>query len=143
MNMRAKYRIAWGALGLAVLLALCVAWRAEYDRWLFANGMTPDYISIGQSIVLEGMSVKFLDVVSDSRCPAVAQCVWAGKVSARVALASASTGSSDITLDSGVTMKVGSYQVTLEDMKPAKPASSAAPIAKSAYRARFKAIVAK
>jgi uncharacterized Zn finger protein len=43
-------------------------------------------LSIGQSAVVSGenLSVKFIDVLSDSRCPRGITCVWAGEASSLV-----------------------------------------------------------
>ncbi|HAL74581.1 MAG TPA: hypothetical protein DCM45_05740 [Clostridiales bacterium] len=40
----------------------------------------------GQTAVLkdEGLSIKFVEIVSDSRCPTGVQCIWAGEVSSLV-----------------------------------------------------------
>jgi len=37
-------------------------------------------IPIGNAIVLKGVSIKFLEVVEDSRCPEGVECIWAGRV---------------------------------------------------------------
>lgn len=34
----------------------------------------------GETVVLKGVSIKFLEVVEDSRCPEGVDCIWAGRV---------------------------------------------------------------
>ena len=43
-------------------------------------------LAIGQSSVIEGegLQIKFLEVVGDSRCPRGVTCIWAGEVSCTV-----------------------------------------------------------
>ncbi|WP_051285290.1 hypothetical protein [Aequorivita capsosiphonis] len=36
-------------------------------------------VSLGETVVLKGVSVKFLEVVEDSRCPENVNCIWAGR----------------------------------------------------------------
>ncbi len=45
-------------------------------------------IPIGKAIVLKGVSIKFLEVVEDSRCPTGVQCIWAGRAIVKVAVTS-------------------------------------------------------
>lgn len=33
----------------------------------------------GETVVLKGVSIKFLEVVEDSRCPEGVSCIWAGR----------------------------------------------------------------
>ncbi|MCK9525531.1 MAG: hypothetical protein WCS74_00440 [Dehalococcoidales bacterium] len=43
-------------------------------------------LAIGQTAMIDGeeLEIKFIEILEDSRCPAGAQCVWEGRVSARV-----------------------------------------------------------
>jgi len=34
----------------------------------------------GETVVLKGISIKFMEVVEDSRCPEGVDCIWAGRV---------------------------------------------------------------
>ena len=45
------------------------------------------FAAIGQSAVVGGLVIRPLAVLEDSRCPASVQCVWAGQVRIRAALA--------------------------------------------------------
>jgi hypothetical protein len=43
---------------------------------------TPFQLRINQTAIIksENVSIKFLDVMEDSRCPSDVQCIWAGQV---------------------------------------------------------------
>ncbi len=41
-------------------------------------------IALGETVVVEGISIEFIEVLEDSRCPTDVVCVWAGR--ARVKL---------------------------------------------------------
>ncbi|SDW23638.1 hypothetical protein SAMN05216556_103135 [Aequorivita viscosa] len=41
-------------------------------------------IPLNESIVLEGVSIKFLEVLEDSRCPEGVSCIWAGRAIIKV-----------------------------------------------------------
>lgn len=41
-------------------------------------------IPLGETVVVEGVSVKFAEVLEDSRCPISVQCIWAGRIRAKV-----------------------------------------------------------
>lgn len=38
----------------------------------------------GETVVLKGVSVKFMEVVEDSRCPEGVNCIWAGRAIVKV-----------------------------------------------------------
>ena len=38
----------------------------------------------GETVVLKGVTIKFLDVVEDSRCPKDVTCIWAGRAIVKV-----------------------------------------------------------
>ncbi|WP_310991656.1 hypothetical protein [Aequorivita marina] len=41
----------------------------------------------GETVVLNDVSIKFLEVVEDSRCPKDVDCIWAGRAIVKVAVA--------------------------------------------------------
>lgn len=45
-------------------------------------------IPIGKAIELKGVSIKFLEVVEDSRCPTGVECIWAGRAIVKTAVTS-------------------------------------------------------
>ncbi len=38
----------------------------------------------GETVVLKGVSIKFLEVLEDSRCPTGVTCIWAGRAKVKV-----------------------------------------------------------
>ena len=41
-------------------------------------------VPLDESIVLKGISIKFVEVVEDSRCPKDVNCIWAGRAIVKV-----------------------------------------------------------
>lgn len=77
-------RVARSLLALALVgsLAGCITYKSD------ERGLT--YLRIGETKTVGGPRVTPLRVISDSRCPAKVQCVWAGEVriAARIELGS-------------------------------------------------------
>ncbi|HLW31671.1 MAG TPA: hypothetical protein VKX40_05385 [Aequorivita sp.] len=51
------------------------------------SGETPKIgvkVSKGETVVLKGISIKFLEVTEDSRCPKDVTCIWAGRAIVKV-----------------------------------------------------------
>jgi hypothetical protein len=48
-------------------------------------------IPLGKSILLEGHTIKFVEVLEDSRCPKDATCVWAGRAKILIEISSEET----------------------------------------------------
>ena len=92
-------------------------------------------LGVGQSAEIgPGTTLRLNRIVSDSRCPADAQCVWAGEV--RIALTLTSpAGSADFEL-AGATANsttVQSFLIEMADFGPCEPGpSKAAPAAECA-----------
>ncbi len=69
---------------------------------------TPNEVSLGQEFTLavgqtvtiagEGLEIKFVEVVSDSRCPQGVTCIWAGEVSCLVEVSKGNAGTYRIVL---------------------------------------------
>ncbi len=75
--------------------------------------------AIGQTIVLNGVSITPLALVQDSRCPAGVYCIQAGTVQVSVNLKSVSeTKQLTLTLNSPTTFS--GHKVILESVEPAK-----------------------
>ncbi len=45
-------------------------------------------VPIGETVVLKGVSIKFLEVLEDSRCPKGVNCIWAGRARVKVEVTS-------------------------------------------------------
>lgn len=41
-------------------------------------------VPLDQSVVLKGVTIKFLEVIEDSRCPKGVNCIWAGRAIVKV-----------------------------------------------------------
>ena len=78
-----------------------------------ANGPTAP---IGETANLDGITVRPLELVEDSRCPASVQCVWAGRVRIRADVSG--TGTRELTL--GEPAAVSGGTLTLVDVRPGK-----------------------
>jgi len=76
-------------------------------------------LATGQSVSINGenLTIKFIAVTEDSRCPTGAQCVWAGRVICKV-LITDSAGSSEVLLtqmggiSDYVKQDVGKYRIS-------------------------------
>jgi hypothetical protein len=78
------------------------------------------------------VTVRFVAVTEDSRCPLDTTCVWAGEVRIQIALR-VSGADSGVALAEGTSAVAGGYRVTLSKVEP-RPVSTA-PIVASDYRA--------
>ncbi len=45
-------------------------------------------IAMGETVVVKGVSIKFIEVVEDSRCPTDVTCIWAGRAKVKVTVTS-------------------------------------------------------
>jgi hypothetical protein len=89
------------------------------------------WAAIGQRVTVDGLSVTPLEVLEDSRCPADAQCVWAGQVRIRTMI-HLGTGDAERELTSGKPVFLADGSLELVEVRPAK--SSAAGLAPEDYR---------
>ncbi|HEY0163948.1 MAG TPA: hypothetical protein VGB39_01095 [Sphingomicrobium sp.] len=101
---------------LLALLALA-ACATTPDRRI-ANGPTAP---LGETAVLDGVTVKPLEVIEDSRCPAQVQCVWAGRIRIRAEISH--SGTRELTL--GEPAEVTGGTLSLVDVRPGKRAAEA------------------
>ena len=98
---------------LLALLALAACTTVPDSNPDIANGPTAP---LGEVANLDGITVRPLEVVEDSRCPASVQCVWAGRVRIRADIGGA--GARELTL--GEPAEVGGGTLTLVDVRPGK-----------------------
>jgi hypothetical protein len=105
---------------------------------------TPFRLVVNETVAVAGsdISVTFLNVTEDSRCPADVVCVWEGQVTAMVGLTENSTdlGRFNLTLGGGgnasmAEQTVGLYTIRLTEVQP-YPLSSQ-PTLPSDYNATF------
>lgn len=73
--------VMWLAIAVAVLLPFSGCSKPAESMDV---GLDEEFaLSVGQSATIEGenISITFVEVVSDSRCPTGATCIWAGEAS--------------------------------------------------------------
>ena len=89
---------------------------------------------LGQIAVVNGLRIRPIEVVDDSRCPAAVNCVWAGRLTVRARMNGPGwTQIRDFEL--GVAQAVDRYRVTLVAAEPEKAAPGG--IDPRAYRFTF------
>lgn len=61
-------------------------------------------LAVGQSAAITGenLSIKFVEVVSDSRCPTGAVCIWAGEASCLIEITDSATTHQKVLIEPGV-----------------------------------------
>lgn len=67
------------------------------------------------------LTVKFLSIVEDSRCPADARCIWAGNAKIRISVAMGKSAPRNIVLNSNLrprSTRFSGWEFTLEDLVP-------------------------
>src|SRR5215213_4964441 len=99
------------AAPLFALLALASC--ASVPRRDYANGRTAP---LNEVATLDGLTVRPLAVLEDSRCPASVQCVWAGRV--RISADVSGAGTRELTVGEGLTVSGGT--LTLVHVRPSK-----------------------
>ena len=111
-------------LALVALTACATAPQRDY-----AHGPTAP---LNEAANLDGLTVRPLAVIEDSRCPAQVQCVWAGRVRIRAEVSG--NGTQELTLGEPLALRSGT--LTLVDVRPSKRAAE--PIAARAYQFTFR-----
>lgn len=89
---------------------------------------------LGQTAYTNGLRVRPVEIVEDSRCPAAVQCVWAGRLIVRSEVMGASWRRT-LDLELGKPRQVADGSLMLVSVQPAKRAGAA--ISPSAYRFTF------
>ena len=67
------------------------------------------------------LSVKFVELVEDSRCPADVQCIWAGNAKIKIRVSTKGGRSHDLTLDTNgpnQTVSAEGYSIKLVGLTP-------------------------
>lgn len=94
-----------------IALSACVT-TAETD----ADGSN---VRLGQTAYVNGPRVQPVAVLEDSRCPANAQCIWAGRVRLKM-LWVRPEGNQEFELILGEPKSLADGKITLTDVKPTK-----------------------
>lgn len=91
---------------------------------------------LGEAILVNGLRLRPVDVVEDSRCPANVQCVWAGRVRISVRIGAPNgSGIEPRELTLGEPASVHGGTLTLARVEPEK--KFAGSIEREAYRFTF------
>jgi hypothetical protein len=114
-------------LPLLALMALAAC--ATVPPGDYGNGPTAPLNEVAN---LDGLTVRPLEVLEDSRCPASVQCVWAGRVRIRAEVSGG--GIRELTLGEPVAVNGGT--LTLVDVRPGKRTPEA--IAPRTYQFTFR-----
>jgi hypothetical protein len=98
-------------------------------------------IRVGQqkSVPQNGLTIKFLSLVEDSRCPTDTDCIWAGNAKIKVQISNRRGGSQTFEMNTNLGPKgdsFGGYAIYLESLAPA-PRSNIR-INRNGYTATFK-----
>ena len=101
----------------ATLLALlALASCAPTPQIDYAHGPTAPLNEVAN---LDGLTVRPVAVLEDSRCPASVQCVWAGRLVVRT-MTNAGAGEDVLDLTLGEPHKMNVGYLTLVDVRPSK-----------------------
>lgn len=93
-------------------------------------------LALGESAYINGVRVSLIGIVSDSRCPADVQCIWAGELKVKVALKS-DTDSEETELSSiAEPYAFDSFHISITEAAPETHAGKE--IQPSAYRVTFR-----
>ena len=78
-------------------------------------------LAIGGTAIINGMKITPLSIVEDSRCPANANCVWAGRLLVSTRIESQGGGEElQLNLEMGKPVSVYGGWLTLANARPAK-----------------------
>ncbi len=96
-------------LGLTASLSLSACGSAAQSGVRLGQEST---LSIGQELTIknEPLKIKFVDILTDSRCPTGATCVWQGEVTARLDLSFQGTTTSANATQPGLTEEPSSVK---------------------------------
>ncbi|QQS32420.1 MAG: hypothetical protein IPM50_12245 [Acidobacteriota bacterium] len=88
-----------------------------------AQLMSEHNIAAGTSAYVKGarLTIKFVEVVEDSRCPRDVNCIWEGNAKVKLLVSKGRKRSQEVELNSGVeptTVSVFGYDLSLKDLTP-------------------------
>lgn len=116
------------AIAMALMLAGCVTTPAASNDGIARA-------RLGQTVRVDGPRVTPLEVLSDSRCPMNARCVWAGEVKLRVRV-HLGARSETLELTSGKPLHVADGSLELVEVQPDRVAGK--PLKPKDYRFGFR-----
>ena len=91
-------------------------------------------ISVGQEAQVRGtpLTIRFIRISEDSRCPSDVQCVWAGNAIVRLGLSATGIAGDEVSLNTTLDPKsanYGGYRISLTGLKPVPRSGTAIPAA--------------
>jgi hypothetical protein len=95
-------------------------------------------VQINTETKINGIRIKFIDMLEDSRCPTDTQCIWAGNAKIKIGLSNSGRSAKQVELNTGLkpqSIVFGGYEIKLIKLTPA-PASNIR-IRKDGYVATF------
>lgn len=124
------------AILTCIALAGCVADAAQKPRAVEPGASVT--LAPGESVTVEGtaLSVRFVAVTEDSRCPGDTTCIWAGEVRVSLEIREPSKAPRQVELKAGDSADAGSHRLTLVGVEP-QPVSSVK-LSPADYRATLK-----
>lgn len=90
----------------------------------------------GQSVAYQGLTLTLNSVSGDSRCPADVACIWAGAVTANVALSARGQTTSRAISSDATPFSFAGYEISIVSVDPAPRSNQ--PIPQNAYRVQFR-----
>ncbi|MFZ1700777.1 MAG: hypothetical protein WBO10_03695 [Pyrinomonadaceae bacterium] len=93
-----------------------------------ARGADKFEIKVGQQTKADQgrLTIKFVEIVEDSRCPPDAQCIWAGNAKIRLAISKGKSAPTFIELNTNLDPKsksLSGYEIELVGLTQRNPAS--------------------
>jgi len=77
-------------------------------------------LQVGEKATVGGLTVRLLDIKSDSRCPREAVCIWAGEVVASVQLSSGNLNETVFLHSMSAPSTFGKHQIGITGVSPAR-----------------------
>lgn len=80
-------------------------------------------IEEGKSVYVKGarLTIKFVEVVEDSRCPRDVTCIWAGNAKVKLLVSKGKNRSQEVELNSGIeptAVTVFGFELSLKELTP-------------------------
>jgi hypothetical protein len=135
------------AVAIAAVLGLAgCRWASDPSHRVQASSPAEVTLKIGEEVQVDGfLLAKFIGVPADSRCPATADCVWAGDaavaIAARAAPRTSCPDTLHTTLDPTAAVCAG-YLISLLELTPYPQVPGPIPAGEYAARLRISAVPA-
>jgi hypothetical protein len=98
-----------------------------------AHAVASTTVGMGQTARINGLRLKPVAIVEDSRCPRYVSCVWRGRLVIKLAVA----GRPPLTLENGKPVAIGGGMLTLADATPISGRGEKVPPNRYRFQLRF------